>query len=433
VEGETIKSFLVGLGFGVDDTSLAKFNRAIISASTKVAAMYGGIQLASAGIFAGLAHMSQGFEDVGYQLRLVAPAINKFLILRQAMLSAYRAAGINLTKAVQQSILFNYSLAKTQFALEAVYKSVGMKFIPLLTKQMDLFRAKIFANMPQIQKVLGSIVRALFLAFNVTIQMGTRAWEILTVFWGFLKQLDDATGGWSTRILELVAVWKVLNLSFLATPLGFLLTGIIALIALYDDFKVWQEGGKSFFNWGGDAAEIMKNLEGIVQDLIPTIKELVKSLTPDGSGGLGDTFKKITIAQMAWFSIFAINPFGSFSSRVWSLIKLLGVLGEQFIWIKWISPWLDGVSAKMHDVAKYISGIGGYLSGLGSGAIVNVANAGTPPPLLATPNNSSQSVNQSTNIHVQTTADAEETAKIVFGGQAQTNRDLVRNFSSGVK
>ena len=51
MNGEVIKSFLVGLGFGVDDASLAKFNKAIQSATVRVTAMYATIQTAAAGIF----------------------------------------------------------------------------------------------------------------------------------------------------------------------------------------------------------------------------------------------------------------------------------------------------------------------------------------------------------------------------------------------
>ena len=88
--GELIKSFLVGLGFGVDDASLAKFNQAIASATLRVAALYGSIKVAAAGIVFGLSDISEGFEKLGYEYRIIAPAINKALVLRRELLEGLR-------------------------------------------------------------------------------------------------------------------------------------------------------------------------------------------------------------------------------------------------------------------------------------------------------------------------------------------------------
>jgi hypothetical protein len=390
-----------------------------MSATTKVAAMFAGVQIATAGIFAGLAHMSAGFEEVGYQLRLVAPAINKFLILRQAMISAYQAAGINLTKAVQQSILFNYSLAKTKFALEAVYRSVGLKFIPLLTKQMDEFRAKIFANMPQIQKVLTGVVSTLLKAFYITIQLGGRAWDILETVWGYLKRLDEATSGWSTKVLGMIAVWKLLNLSFLATPLGMILTGLVGIIALYDDFKVWQEGGRSFFNWGSDASKIVLGLLKVLGKFVAYSAVVI------------GVMKLITAAQWAWNVSLLSNPIAWMIGLGIILLGVLGKIADKFGLLNGLKGWLKGQGS---DVLDLLGGAGPAVAGVlgGSNADANFANIVNPQPLMTTPN-SSQSINQKTEINVNTTADAEKTANIVLGGQNQTNRDLVRNFAKGVQ
>ena len=112
--GEVIKSFLVGLGFSVDESSLAKFNKSIISATVKITALATAVSGAAAGIFHSIAGISEGFEKMGYEMRLVAPAMNKFLILRQYMLSTYAKAGINLVKVVQNSIKFNIALSENK-------------------------------------------------------------------------------------------------------------------------------------------------------------------------------------------------------------------------------------------------------------------------------------------------------------------------------
>lgn len=59
MEGEVIKSFLVGLGFGVDDASLSKFNKAIASATLKVTALYTAVNAAASGIVFGISKISE--------------------------------------------------------------------------------------------------------------------------------------------------------------------------------------------------------------------------------------------------------------------------------------------------------------------------------------------------------------------------------------
>lgn len=386
--GEVIKSFLVGLGFAVDDSSLAKFNKAIVSASIRVTALYTSIKLVAAGIFKSIAGISSGFEEMGYSLRLVGPAINKMLILRHAMLEAYQKAGINLQEVVRNSILFNYSLAKTKFALEAIYKSVGAKFLPLLTKQMDIFRLKIFQNMPKIQEQLRRFVDFVFKAFSATAQLGTALYSILSRVWDLFVRLDEVTGGWSTKILAFVAAWNLLNLSFLATPLGAILAGLLAILALYDDFKVWQEGGKSFFNWA-PALPVIK----AVGDALSWVASIV-------APAVSDSFQVMTKALNIFFS---------------TLFQTFGLLN-------------DLVHLDFKRVAIDFENLFHPFTGAAAGA-----NITAPGPLLPQGASNTQKVNQQTNINVQGTADANAVGRAVAGQQDRVNFDMTRNLKGAIR
>lgn len=407
--GEVIKSFLVGLGFGVDDTSLAKFNKAIASAGLRVAALYGTIKASAAGIFYSIAKISEGFEEVGYNLRLVAPAINKMLILRQAMLDAYRRAGIDLTKVVRQSILFNYSLAKTKFALEAVYKSVGARFLPMLTKQMDIFRLKIFANMPKIQDTLEKFVKFIFKAFEATTILGARIWSILGRVYDGLVKLDEATGGWSTKILAFIAIWKFLNLAFLATPLGMILTGLLAIISLYDDFKVWQEGGQSLINWGSQATRIVLGIVAAVSSFVAIIGSII-AITK-------------AWAAVQWLVNIALtaNPIGLIIAGVAALIALLTALAAKMGYLKGVGEFFSNLGGKVEDFFG------------GSQAQPNLNAVMQPQPLMPQNSGVNQRVNQETNILVQGSADALATGKAVAGEQGKVNFDLTRNLRGATR
>jgi hypothetical protein len=403
---ETISSFLVGLGFEVDSTSFSNFNKAITSAAARVTALVVSIQASAAGIFAAFAHMSAGMEDLGYQLRLVAPAINKFLILRNAMISAYSAAGINLTKAVQQSILFNYSLAKTKFALEAVYKSVGIKFLPVLTKQMDIFRAKIFANMPKIQEVLTRFVNAIFKVFGATVELGERVWSILGRVWGFFAELDKATGGWSTKILLVIAAWKLLSLTFLSTPLRLVLAGLLSILALYDDFKVWQEGGESVFNWAPVVPTItaVKTVLKALLNIVILVGKYCKDFySLDGARMIAD-LKGIAAA------------FASISNAIDKLFRSFHI------------PIVDKLLSLRDSVDSSVLGIFG-----GSGAAAAVQGPLAPQPLVGSGGSSGHTISQQNNVNITTTADPHAVASAVGGAQGQQSADLQRNLRGALR
>lgn len=437
--GEVIKSFLIGLGFSVDDGSLAAFNKSVSNAALKITALYASVQVAAAGIFKGVAGIADGFEKLGYETRLIAPAISKTLELRKAMFDAYSKAGIDIVKVVKESIVFNMSLAKTKFALEAIYKSVGSKFIPVLTKQLDIFRTKIYANMPKIQASLEKMIKFLLKAFEATVILGTRIWNILGRVWDFFAKLDTATDGWSTKIIALIALWKVLNLAFLATPLGLLLVGLLAILALYDDFKTWQEGGESFFDWS---------------KVLPVIEKLSGyfTLLGEAAANVFSIFKKLfagdfkgAFESLLGYAKNVITFFGMIQDvlkEVWALLFKITGLTDLLAKVK----GFFGVDDKTPDTKKGANSdteppnvpggqpskpgiMAGVMSMFGSpGAAPALAGATRPSPNVGQSGGIVQ--NNKTDIHAHG-PDPHTTAKLVASEQIKVNQranaDLARN------
>lgn len=436
MSGEVIQSFLVGLGFDVDEKSLGAFNKSIKDAAIRVTALYASISAAATGIAAGIASISQGFEDMGYELRLVAPVMNRWLVTRQAMLQAYSKAGVNLGETVSQAIKFNYALEKMKFTLEAVYKSVAAKFFPILTKQLDVFRLKIYANMPKIQSALKGFVDGVFKAFDILIQLGERIWSILTRVYDFFEKLDKATGGWSTTVLAMIAVWKALNLSFLATPLGMVLAGLLAIVALYDDFKVWQEGGKSFFDWASESARYIYGLIVEVTALVGVFYLLKTAYL------LYQNQAKIAAAaQAVWNTVLAI-----FTGELEAAAVAAAVL-EAPLWL--IVGAATALVAVLNFLDKRFGLFGnkgvGFVNVLGDkvadtfGISKNTPNiAGGPGgqqnPLL--PGNSSTrnvDINQTNSFTINGSPDPHATGRAVRSEQNQVNLDLVQNSSGNIQ
>ncbi len=413
--GEVIKSFLVGLGFGVDDASLTKFNKAISSAATRVTALYATVNAAAAGIVAGIANISEGFEKMGYEYRIIAPAINKALVLRREMLKAYSAAGINITKVIQNSVKLNMSLAKTKFAFEAIYKSVGSRFFELLTKQSDLFRQKIYQNMPKIQLALEKFVKFIFKALEAVTALGVRLFSILTRVYDFFVRLDKLTNGWSTVIVALTAAWYGLNLAFLATPLGMIITGLVAILALFDDFKTWQEGGKSLFDWSS---------------FIPVINAVTEA-TSSLVAVWRSLFDIVGNIALAFYQLFQADFSGAFDSWKEAINSAVGALGNMWDLLKKV---LGSVGALGSFATEHLGGL------FGDGNVAaNMQNNPAARPLQnpigvgGAGAQTNQNVNQQTQINVSGSADAGSIGKAVAGEQSRVNFDMVRNMKGATR
>lgn len=431
---EMIKEFLVGLGFDVDESSYKRFMKSIADATLKVTALYVSIKAMAAGTFFAISKTSEAFEEMGYQYRIIAPAINKALILRREMLKAYAAAGVNVTQAVVGAVKFNMALTKVQYTLKAMAQGVAVKFFPLLTKQLDTFRKNLYANMPKIQAGLEKFVKFVFKAFEAVNILGMRIWSILSRVYEFFGRLHDATNGWSTTILAVLAAWKFLNLAFLATPLGMLIAGLATLLALWDDFKTFQEGGESLIDWGSDATKTFVGIAASVVAVGAAIYGVVQAIALYRAAVTGITvvmgvlrgaLLASKLAMVAFNLVAALNPIGLVVLAIGALIAALTVLI-----VKW-----DAIKA---GFASFFSGLGGKILTFFGGAENAAANigsvqgnvAGQAPVGVASAanNNVNQSVNQETNITVMGTADANATGKAVTAQQANVNRDMVRNL-----
>jgi hypothetical protein len=272
-----------------------------------------------------------------------------------------------------------------------------------------------------------------------------------------LLRHEQATGGWSTKILGFIAVWKLLNLSFLATPLGMILTGLLAIIALYDDFKVWQAGGQSLLNWGKTWVRVLALIvAGIAA--IPSVLALA-------SGAMSAWVAIVEIASsvmavlntiMAAFRYVMIavnlamyaNPVGVMVAGFLALIGVIGLVIYKWSALKsffetffaWVADKLSVFSGAVSGL--FSGGIGGALPKVGDaitgifgkgGAASAIGSAINPSPLVGPNAGTQQKISQETNINVQGSADANATGKAVANEQSKVNFDMTRNLKGATR
>ncbi|MEQ1322128.1 cell wall hydrolase [Acinetobacter soli] len=205
------------------------------------------------------------------QNTLLAMRDGKFLQNMEKYQKIQKELGMNddLTKSGNEFMTEYRDLTMmTKTGFQVLVMQAGKALIPILKLLNFMIREGIHAFSqlhPAIKSTLG-----------VGLQLGMFALVLkgLVTSFGMLK-----TG--LSVIRMFVPALKAFRLAFLATPLGWITALIVGLAAaiglLYDDFKTWKEGGKSFIDWSkwiGGFDKIMNKIRDFIE-LLESIKDKV--------------------------------------------------------------------------------------------------------------------------------------------------------------
>ncbi|MET3654093.1 hypothetical protein [Dyella japonica] len=311
---EVIREFLVSLGYKVDTSGERKFVDGIKNVSKEVAALGFAAVATATAVMAAVSKMANGLEELYFtSQRTKASAEN---------IQALGFAADNLgssSDAARGSIEALAKFLRINPGGESLLKSWGIQTrdangelrdtTVLLTDLGKLFRSMPYAQAYARANVLGidektlqalikgtdefsdryrailrryglDVTRATELSHNFNIRLremkanfevlgtvvGTRIIGVLDELEYRWNSLDDST----KENIKTVAEWGAALLAGTAVIMGGPVAWIGALAAavalLWDDFKVWKEGGKSLIDWGKWKPEIDLAKAGI--DLI---------------------------------------------------------------------------------------------------------------------------------------------------------------------
>lgn len=245
----------------------------------------------------------------------------------------------------------------------------GIKYVADLAKK---YFPVVIEKMKPVVEWLVRIGKAVATVGGVWIQGFVKIIEIIGKSVSGLVKLNDATGGWVYKIGAAVAAWKLLNTAFAASPLGkiILLASVLALV--YDDYKGWKEGAKSFIDWGKWGPEI--------------------KLVTEAVGYLAAKFQDLGV------------QIGIAASISWSFLK------RDFAGVAAQLAYLNSDKFQLPSQK--------YLSGLAAGVVSN----GAPQV--------SQAVNQNVQILIDGSGTSSQIADRVKGYQERLSKDLVRNMKA---
>lgn len=162
------------------------------------------------------------------------------------------ALGINVDEAAELGAKYNDAIKVTKRGFDDIITAFVLRVLPSITTAIERVSKLIDENDELIKSYVEPISEAVSIGAN-----------LVTGFITGLGKMFQVLGKWPIYIGLVTAAWKVLNMVFKASPIGRIITAIMTLITvlglLYDDFKGWQEGKDSLFDWSFFSADWWKS------------------------------------------------------------------------------------------------------------------------------------------------------------------------------
>jgi len=514
---DTIKQFLVGLGFSVDEAGLRKFTDGITQASTRAAALGAVTTAAAAAIVAGVSKVAAEFnqldllaqkynttasalddfidsaemvgvgseaaeqalasmnkvvgeaalgigrgkiilEKLGIQakdaagkvrpitevmgdlqsklatmdrgqamaimeklgldpqlLRMFNGELGNIQKITEEMATTDKSVGLDFDQAVQESKAFQASMIsmKTEARLlwhwfTTLWESLAVKLMPKVRAGLDRMGKTFESLRHTLQENGKKIVEAISPILNIILRVGESFVTFVARTIGVIGNLigrvvgafismNEASNGWIGYLAIALAAWKAFNLGFLLTPLGAILGLSVAILALYDDFMTWKEGGDSLIDWSKWAPGIEAGL-GAINSFIDAVVTLAGAI-----GDLIGAFVKLFSGDFAGF----FTQFAEFGQGLIDTFKELWNM-------------VTGLS----DATMKIGGVINSIFG---------GSPSAPAPQARAAMAGGSNMNQATTINVSGGANPQATAQAVAAKQKDVNASMTRNVRGAAR
>ena len=299
--GNTLAEYLVSLGVKVDEAGFRKVQNTLFSTKATIL----GISAALVAMTVGIAKASQSLTDSQQKFEDMAKAGKKSAESIAQQEIALKAMGKTLSE-----INKNERLKKTFKELKDIGKSIGMPTagagrqqvqglmaeleklkvtstyalhhinnvfleklagpLSMIKDDLEDLRKKIMLNMPKISQVVGGFLSKFL---QVMLNTGRSVKDLI----GWINDLPVAI---KILVGAFAGMWGVMK----ASPIFWLLGGLMSLMLLLDDFQIYKKGGKSAL---GDIWEMFAT-EGVTG----TIKKGLETVDFSNAGDIAGGFLK---------------------------------------------------------------------------------------------------------------------------------------------
>ena len=229
---------------------------------------------------------------MGIDPSLIPALISDTEQLKGEFRAMYDVAKIDAKEAGEASKGFMSEIGKLNTMVGLLGKSVALTFIVRIRQDVEALRRAIMENFDKIKRVLEAVIAVVLRIAGVISAFAHRVIKWITGVVEWFDRLDDGQKKLVVGATLLLAAWRLLNAGFLATPLGMLIMGLMAIVALVDDYLTYMEGGESYFDWGpwvDDIEAVLEALkpilgvimgigEGILAALGPALKNTIATI-----------------------------------------------------------------------------------------------------------------------------------------------------------
>jgi len=172
-------------------------------------------------------------------------------------------AGLNSQQAAESSHAFMNEVHSLGAAFVILSQKVAASLTGKMSGDIKRFREGLVDNFGRISSIIEKVVGVVLQMADVVSSLAIRGMQAIGAVIDWFDGLDRGTKTLIESVAALYAGWRLLNAGFLASPIGIIVALGTAILALYDDYRTWKEGGKSLIDWGKWEPQIQEALAGL--------------------------------------------------------------------------------------------------------------------------------------------------------------------------
>ncbi len=238
MNAETIKDFLVSLGFGIDEAGYEKFESVLAGVTANAIKTGLAVEGAALSVVAFTAKIASGLDNLYWASQRTGATVQ----------------GIQSIGYVVSQVGGSVDAART--SLKAFGEMAGMARDKIgsnlaegMAGSIDNLRKRILENFPKIESTITKIVKGILWLGDIVGRVAFRIVEGVGDIIDWWGKLDKETKTLIEVIGGLVVAMRILNSTFWMSPVGLITGLIVAFGLLWEDYKTWKEGGNSLIDW----------------------------------------------------------------------------------------------------------------------------------------------------------------------------------------
>lgn len=267
-------------------------------------------------------------------------------------------AGLDSQQAAESSHAFMNQVRSLGAAFVILSQKVGTSLADKMSGDIKRFRDGLVDNFGRISDIVEKVVGVILKMADVISALALRGMQAIGAVIDWFNGLDRGAKILIETIGGLYLAWRVLNAGFLTSPIGIIIALGTAILGLYDDYKVWEEGGLSLFDWGAVEPAIKAAADGIqwFGKILAQVFDFTVSAAQSFWQTLVSAFKNNTGYLRTILEALFILPealihhwdlVSLFFTRLWDDVK--GVFGEAWAFI---SPIVDKLKGAVDWIAN---------------------------------------------------------------------------------